>query len=880
MDHPDRPGPEELLTLSREVAPTGRGSLRVYLGMCPGVGKTFAMLNDARRLGRENGDFLVGVVETHGRPETAALLEGLPVLERREIAYRGTVLHEFDLDAAIRSGAALVLVDELAHTNAPGSRHPKRWQDVEELLAAGIDVWTTLNIQHVESVLDAVRGVTGIRVQETVPDAFLAQADEIRVIDLTPEELLQRLAEGKVYLAGRAAIAADSFFREGNLRALREMALRFTVRKADAEKRAFMRRHFISGPWRAGERFLVAVGTGPHSERLIRITCRLAQAQDAGWVAVHVDTGRALSEDESRQLTANLTLARSLGGETVSYPCEDLVQGILHVARRENVTQIVAGKAAVSLSWESLLRRGIADRLQRESGEIDLLLVHPGGEGRRSARPQGLSVARSDFGHFGLAAAMLVVVTLVGLLMEPLLGYRSAALLYILSVPVAGIFLPRWPLLAMALCASLAWNFFFTEPRYTFAMAREGDVIILLSSLVVALVIGHLTTRLRRREANSRLAEERSRALYELTRVAAASPSLAHSVNASLAQLESVFSCRVTLLADSSDGRFQTLGGGALSGKEESVCRWALEHGQAAGRFTDTLPEAGVLALPLSVNGKQSAVLALRPSDDQLASPVARDLLETFAAHFSVMLEKEEYLRMQREAALTEKSRQFQRTLLDHVSHEIKTPVAIIQAAADQLLKGAPHQELIAEMREAAQRLNRVMSQLVTLSRAEAGLILPAPELCDAHDVVREAMERLAPAEVSLHGETFTFRTDPSILETILFNLMHNATRHGGGRADTHCGRANGRVFFEIRNTGEPIPEAERGRIFERFHRGSGSGPGGMGLGLPIAKEFARLLGGDVKLLRSDPDASVFRVDLPDLQDDAHGHANQNPDHR
>lgn len=856
----ERPNPDDLLHLFQQGS--DRGQLRVFLGMCPGVGKTSAMLEDAARAG--TGSVIIGIVETHGRKETSDLAARLPSIPRRTVDYRGTKIEEFDLDEALRLKPSIVLVDELAHTNAPGSRHPKRWQDVEELLAGGITVWTTLNIQHVESLRDEVMAITGVRVQETVPDRFLEGADEIRVIDLSPEQLRRRLAEGKVYLGERAGSAAEGFFREGNLRALREMALRFATSKVDAEKRDFMRRNLIPGPWRAGERFLVAVGPSPHAERLIRITARLARQQNAGWVAVHVETGQAMDQAGATKLAANLSLARALGGETISHPSDDPVRGILQVARRENVTQIVAGRNARAKWWRRL-RGGISDRLQSESASIDLLLVHPGEQGA-SPPPASSRVAASEQGWLregGSIAGLLAAITLAGFLIEPLLGYRSVAMLYLVAVPLAGLVLSRWGVFILAVGGAVAWNFFFTEPRLTLHMAEHSDLMQLAAMLIVAVVIGQLTHRLRLREQASRASEARARALYQLTRVTAASPTLEQGLRATLEQIEKLFHCRAALLVAVPEGGLLPLGGFALTPKQQAVCRWTLDHNQPAGKFTGTLPESEILALPLLVNGQTSAVLAVQPGDGELASPVTRDFLETFATHLCVLLERDAFLRSRQEAALLERSRQFQRALLDHVSHEIKTPVAVIQASADHLAAGKPGPDLLGEIREAAARLSRVMTQLTTLSRAEAGLIEPAYEVCDVRDLMEEAVERFAPGKVKTMPTDARIQTDPAMWETVMSNLLLNAVRHGTGPVRFESEASGENIVFRVINTGPPISPDAALQIFERFERGKDALAGGLGLGLPIARSFAEILGGTVTLARSDASGTIFEATLP-----------------
>ncbi|MBE2213598.1 MAG: sensor histidine kinase KdpD [Opitutaceae bacterium] len=868
-----RPDPEHLLASAQaEEARRGRGELRVYVGMCPGVGKTYTMLQEAGRIAQSGHAVLAGIIETHGRDDTAALLEGLETVPRRAVEHRGTVLHEFDLDAALGRRPQLVLIDELAHTNAPGSRHPKRWQDVNELLESGIDVWTTVNIQHIESLRDSVARITGIRIQETIPDSFFDLADEVRVIDLTPDQLRERLREGKVYLGERAQTAADNFFREGNLSALREMALRFTAQRVDRELRDYMRRHLIAGPWRSGERLLVAVGSSPFSERLIRLARRQAGSLHASWIAVHVETGAPVDDDERARLAAHLALARSLGADVVSIAGDDTGAAILEVARRENVTQIIAGKPLRLPWWRRLFGRSIADRLARESGEIDLVLVHPADPRERAApvappaaATPGVAAARD----FGVAAAALAATTVLGLLGETWVGYRSVPMLYLLAITVSGLLLHRWAVLALAAASSLTWNFFFTDPRYTLRMLEREDTFLLVAFLAVAFVLGHLTTRLRRREQASREGEERAQALYQLTRVIAASIDFTQAAGKALDQIATAFSAEATLLVAPSPRELEVAVGPPLDQRALSVCHWVADHRQAGGRFTHTLPEAEILALPLIAGERAIAVLAMRPHDDSLRSPLRRDLLDAFAAHLTVLVEKEDMQRGVRDARLAAASQRLQRALLDQVSHELKTPAAVIQAAAERL-SGATGDDpsLIAEIRQATSRLNRVVTQLVTLSRVEAGLIRPNLEVCDARDLLDEVIGDLGPArqQVQVICDEFEFRTDAMLLHTAIGNLVLNAVQHSpsGSTVRVQARRnAAGAGCIEVTNTGNSIPPAERSRIFERFARGSDARPGGMGLGLSIARHFVEAVGGRLELADEVPEETTFRITLP-----------------
>lgn len=859
-----------LATARDDESERARGEMRVYLGMCPGVGKTFTMLDDAKRVRQAGRSVLVGIAETHGRAETAALLGELDTLPRRAVHHRGIALEEFDLDGALGRRPDLVLLDELAHTNAPGSRHPKRWQDATELLESGIDVWTTVNIQHIESLRDAVAQITGIRVQETIPDSFFDLAEEIRLIDLTPDQLRERLREGKVYLPDQARAAADHFFRAGNLSALREMALRFTAQRVDRELRAYMRRHVIPGPWRSGERLLVAVGASPFSERLIRLTRRQAGSLHASWLAVHVETGAAETDDDRARLAANLTLARSLGGEVVSVAGENTATALLDIARRENVTQIVAGKPLGAPWWRRVFARSIADRLARESGDIDLVLVHPSEGETAPTRSPGnpVIVSARHLRDGATAAAVLVGTTVLGLLSESWIGYRSIPMLYLLAITVAGLFLHRWVVLGLAFLSTVAWNFFFTDPRFTLRMFEREDFFLLLAFLVVAFVLGHLTTRLLRREQASREGEQRAQTLYQLTRVLAASVDFAQGVRKALEQIAAAFSVEPTLLLVGEDGTLETASGAPLDEKELSVCHWSAERRQSCGRFTDTLPQSSILAIPVVAESRSVGVLALRAHDDTLRSPLRRDLLDAFVAHLTVLIEKESFLRHAREARLASAAQRLQRALLDQVAHELKTPAAVIQASVDRLA-GSPHEDatLVGEIRQATARLNRVVTQLVTLSRVEAGLIEPRTEICDARDLLDEVVAEIGPAagRVAVRGGTFEFRTDPNLLHTALSNLVSNALQHAhAGTPIEVCARAGqSGALIEVTNRGTTIPADERERLFERFSRGRDAAPGGMGLGLSIARHFVEAVGARLDLVDSPATDTTFRITIP-----------------
>ncbi len=839
------------------------GRLRIFLGMCPGVGKTYSMLLAAQQRQEEGVKVVIGWVETHGRIETAALTAGLRRIPPREFEHRGVALQEMDLDAILERRPTLVLVDELAHTNVPGSRHPKRYQDVLEILEAGIDVYSTVNVQHLESLRDAVAGITGVAVRETLPDSVLDHAAEIELIDVTPEQLRARLGEGKVYGGDRADRAADAFFREGNLRALREMALRVVADRADRQVRGFLKDNAIQGPWRSRERLMVAVGGSPHAEGLIRITKRIADALDATWIAVHVEAGDAEDESTRARTAANLSLARSLGAETISVSGTDPVEALLDCSRRENATQIVLGKTTESTWWSRLAGTGITERLARQSDGVDLLLVH---SDEAAAGPTArLRPAAPE--PWIKAAAVLLGTSLVAAALEPVIGYRSVTMVYMLGVAVAGLSLTRLPLIALAVMSGISWNLLFTQPRGSLAMWHSEDVFLLLTFLIVALVIGHQTARLLRREASSQDAESRARALYELTRILSSSDDLTPALARAIEQIERTFGCRAWVLL----GREQLAAAEAdtLTEKEWSVCQWSLKNRVAAGRFTGTLPESTVLAIPLLAADHGVGVLALRPLADDLSNPLRRDLLEAFGAHLAVLVERAEAQRVGRDARVQADSHRLQRALLDDVAHELRTPVAVIGAAVERLgaeAEPTARAGLLDDVKVATRRLDRVMTQLVTLSRLEAGLIEPRPEVVDATDFLEEVVAdvRRGRERVVVECEDFTFSTDASLLHTALSNLLHNAIRYSpdGTPVTLRAAVRSGQVELVVEDRGPGIPADQRERLFERFQRGDVV-PEGMGLGLSIAKQFVASIRGTLSADERPGGGAIFCIRLP-----------------
>jgi two-component system sensor histidine kinase KdpD len=863
-----RPDPDALLA---EIEPSrsDEGRLKIFLGMCPGVGKTYAMLLAGQVRLEEGVDVAIGVVETHGRVETTAVAAGLPRIPRRRIEHRGVTLEEMDLDAILARRPQLVLVDELAHSNAAGSRHPKRWQDVTELLRAGIDVYTTLNIQHIESQRDVVRQITGAPVHETVADSILDRADEIELIDITPDQLRKRLDEGKVYLGDRAVAASANFFREGNLKALREIALRITADKADRELRDFMRSRRIDSPWRSRERLLVAVGASPFSERLIRLTRRAAAASHGSWIAVHVDTGAPAAPAAAARLESNLTLARNLGAEVVLTCGANVVEALLRVAREHHVTQIIVGKPVVHPLVDWIIGGSLVSKLVRQSGEIDIHVVRAD----KSAAPwrpdfSGLR-SRYFWREAGLGALVVAAVTLLGLALNPHIGYSAVGLLYLLSVLISATFLSRLPSLLTATLTALAWNFLFIPPVFTFRIHSAHDFILFGMYFASALVLGQLHARLRERERSERTREQQATALYRFSQALSISPNL----DAAIAQLRETFSADPCILMAGEDGtlRAEPAAGVRLNEREFAVAAWAFSHNESAGRFTNTLPESAGFHLPLRTAAGPVGVLAMLPPRNEQLGLAQRQMLETFGAQLALVIEQ---TRLQEEAnrsRVEEHSRHLQKTLLDSVSHEFKTPLAVIAAATQRLQDQAPS-PLLEEIRTSVARLERIVGNLLDITRIETGAVKPQLAWCDLQEIVDLARLRIATdlgdrhLSIDIADAVGLVKTDAALLEEILANLLRNAVQHTPSESTVllRAFSSNDGVAIHVADEGPGIPSETAGQLFEKFQRAPDAPAGGLGLGLSIVRGFAEAMGGSVTVgPRADGrNGAEFRVTL------------------
>ena len=881
-----RPNPDVLLSaLQQEENRQGHGKLTVFLGMCAGVGKTYAMLNTARQRLREGVRLAVAVVETHGRLETEALLEGLPRIPLREISYRGVILREMDLDETLRQRPALVLVDELAHTNAPGSRHAKRWQDVLELLDAGLDVYTTLNIQHVESRVDVVRQITGITVHETVPDSVLDQADDILLVDLPPEQLRERLAAGRVYLGEQAAAtAARHFFREENLTALREIVLRVAAEHVGHDLHDAMTSRQIHAPWKANERLVVAVGPSPFSEYLIRWTRRMAASLDAPWTAVHVETLRPLGDEGRARLARNLSLVRQLGGEVVTTAGEDVAAALLRTAREQHATKIVVGKPLEGKPLDFFRGGSMVDRIIRHCGGIDVCVVRAEKETAGAGAPRPDTATReAGWGReVAIGAGTVAAVTLLGWLVRDVVGYWTVSLFYLLAVMMAATWLRRLTILAVAAASALLWNFLFIPPLFTLRITRFQDWFMFGMFFVVAVVIGQLTAKLRWRERNERRREQRTRVLYQLVQSLVESTTLEESLRKAVHEIETLLGAQAAVFIAGEDGRLAAAahpaGTWQPGEKEVAVAAWTFLNNRPAGHFTDTLPEAEALHLPLHTAKAGVGVLAVRLADRQTLAMDERDLLETFADQVAAMIERYALLRESDRARLAEESERLYKTLFDSVSHELKTPLAVIGAAANSLKTEAdkmpatgPARTMVEEIEGAARRLRRVVDNLLDMTRLESGRLQLYPAWCDIDELVESACSQMTDLladhrlRVVVPPDMPPVKLDFVFMEHVLANLLSNAAQYSpAGTEITVTALLDGnRMILRVSDEGTGFAPETAARVFEKFYRGPNARPGGTGLGLSIVRGLMHALGGEVTAENNPGRGATFTLRIP-----------------
>jgi len=882
-DPEQRPSPDALLEAAQRET---RGRLKIFLGAAPGVGKTYEMLREARARKAEGLDVVVAVAETHGRKETQALLRGLEVLPRRRVAYKGHVIEEMDLDALLARRPQLAVVDELAHTNAPGSRHPKRYQDVDELIHAGIDVYTTLNVQHLESLNDVIAQITRIRVRETLPDRVLDRADEIELVDLTPEALIKRLEEGKVYVREQAQRALRHYFSPGNLTALRELALRRAAQRVDQQMLGYMKAHAISGPWPAGERVLVCINEHRAGEALVRRARRLADSLKAGWVAVYVENPRhrLLSERDRDRIAQTLRLAQHLGGDVITLPGRSIAETLLAYARENNVTQIVIGKSRRS-RWFEMIYGSVVHDLVRRSGPIAVQVV--AGDPTEPAptptmRPPLLPKigVRALVGTMAITGAALAI----SVLLDRFLDFEDVSMIFLVAVLASASAYGLAAGLSASMLAVVAYNFFFFHPVYTLRIADPANLLTLFVFLIAAIIASNLAARIR---AQADMAATRARTAGELFSFSGKLAGVAHLDDilwAACYQIAAMLKAHVVVLVPEEGRSGLVVRAGyppedTLDTNELAAARWCWDHAQPAGRNSDTLPGASRLFLPMRTAARQVGVVGIARHDEAPFTPDERRLLDALIDQTALAVERARLVEEVEAAKLAGETERLLTAMMTSISHDLRTPLASILGAVSGLrrfgddLDRSQRTDLATTIQEEAERLDRFVGNLLDMTRLEAGAVgvrLGPIEVGEVVDTGCARVEKLFSRHRvvrKIPPDLPCVRADYLLLEQCLVNLLDNAAKYApaGTTITVAAAHHDDKVLLSVLDEGPGVPEDALLRIFEKFYRAESGDrrPAGTGLGLAIAKGFIEAMGGTILARNRTGGGASFTLAIP-----------------
>jgi two-component system sensor histidine kinase KdpD len=891
-----RPDPDALLArVQEEDSRARRGRLKIFFGATAGVGKSYTMLETARRLRDDGVDVVVGYVELHGRPETEALLEGMEILPPLQLEHRGITLTEFDLDGALARHPQLLLVDELAHSNHPGARHPKRWHDIEELLNAGIDVYTTVNVQHIESLNDVVAQITGVQVRETVPDQVFAAADDVELVDLTPDELLERLAEGKVYASDKARQAAQGFFRKGNLIALRQLALRATADRVDAAMREYRDHHAISDTWATTDRVLVCVGPDPLSARLVRAARRMASAMHAQWLAVYVETpSLARLPQSARDAILNtLKLAEQLGAETANLSGESVATALLDFARQRNVSRIIVGKPTRN-GWLARFKHSLVDELIDRSGTVDVYVI-TGEAGAESPTPPRTPMRNSRWPAYLKALAVVAVATLVCSQINDLFERTNVVMVYLLGTVIVAARFGRGPSALAAVLSVALFDFLFVPPLFSFAVSDTQYVITFGVMLATALLISNLAALGKRQASVARQRERRTAELYALSRELSRRRGLDELAKFLVRHVLASVDGEAAVLLPDADGKIQdptrfcdrgaertpsSLSRMPVPGNDLGIAQWAYDHGTKAGLNTDTLASASAIYLPLNALKRCIGVLGLRPAEPrQLAIPEQMHLVEALVNQAAVAMERVQLAQAAQAAGVQVESERLRNTLLSAISHDFRTPLATIIGSASTLRDSAPgtldatqRSTLLDTLLHEAERMNRLIGNLLDLSRLSEGTLQLRRDWVAIDELVGAVLARLRdllarhPVTLHLDDGLPLLSGDEVMLEQLLSNLIENAARHtpDGTAIEIAATTANGNLILRVRDHGPGFARGEEQRLFEKFHQAKPErAQSGFGLGLAICKAIAEAHGGTIVAHNANGGGAEFEVSLP-----------------
>jgi len=878
----ERPNPDELLAaLTKKEEKSKRGKLKIFFGMCAGVGKTYSMLQAAHDEKKKGNDIVVGYVETHNRKETVALVRGFEIIPRKTIEYKSTSVEEMDLDAIIARNPQIVLVDELAHTNAPGSRHNKRYQDVQELLENGINVFTTLNVQRLESRTDTVAQITGVIIRETLPDSVFENSDDVELVDLTPDELLQRLSDGKVYTTERSKEAVNNFFRKGNITALREMSLRIVADRVDNQLHDYMQDKRIRGPWKSGLHFLVAIGVSPYSAGLLKWAKNMAYTMGANVEALYVETSQRLSNKDHEQLDLNINLAKQLGFKVRIVTNDDLVKAIVNFSQKENITHIIVGKSRVR-SVRSLLKLGnFVNRLIKYSGNIDIYILGSDTpvEDKFNAKA-AIPPFTSNIRQYLIVSLIVILTSIVSYFVRDITGYQVISVIFLFMVSLLALFYGTGPVMLAATLSALIWDYFFIPPQFTLLIQKPLDILLLVLFFIIALVNGTLTSRVRRQEKKIRIREERTNALYQLTKDLNSISGFDDVIKVADDFINRYFKLESSIVVKNDLNQLEVKSIGKstiqLTESEMSIINWVEKNSVKAGKFTNTLPSNEYTFYPLTGSSSTLGVIVVK--QNIVFTHGEEQFWESSLDQIIGKYERELLRNATKKTFLISESEKLYKTLFNSISHELRIPLSTIMGSSETLLEQhlseSIQKELYSEINIASIRLNRLVGNLLNMSRLESGRITPHPDWCDAQDLVNSVSESL-----KNELESFTFKTDiPTdfpviyvdfgLMEQVLHNLILNATQHSpkGSIIEMKIEIAGDKLVIKIIDQGHGFPEEELASVFDKFYRGKDAKAGGTGLGLSIVKGFVEAHNGSVTASNGVNGGAVFTIKIPTKQ--------------
>lgn len=878
LDH-DKHNPDEILaSLIAEEEKSKKGKLKIFFGMCAGVGKTYTMLQSARAEKIKGSDIIIGYVETHDRQETFDLTEGIEIIPRKALAYKSTTLEEMDLDAILARKPQIVLVDELAHTNAPGSRHTKRYHDVQEILENGISVFTTLNVQHLESRSDTVNQITGITVRETVPDYIFEIADEVELIDISPDDLLQRFAEGKVYEPDQSKEAIDNFFRKGNITALREMALRIVADRVDKQLLDYMRINSIPGPWKSGFHLLVAIGPSPFSTRLLRWAKSLSYSMGADVQSIYIETASKLDIKDQQQLDKNINLAKQLGIKFRIITSNDKVRAIIDYAKKENITHIIVGKPQIQNVRSIMLSRNFINRLTKYSGSIDIYILGADNKSKDHFKNKlPIPSFTSNIRQYLITSLLVLASFSFFYLIRNFISYQVISFVMLFLVSILALFFGTGPILLAATLCAVIWDWVFIPPFLTLYIGKPEDLLMLIMFFIIALLNGILTSRVRNQEKKIRIREERTHALYQLTKDLSQASGIDEVKQVATKYFKKYFNlnCAIFLknnanqLVDFSNYDSEI----KLSENEFSIAMYAFKHSAKTGKNTDTLPATDYTFYPLLGSNENMGVIAVKQTN--AFSHSEDQFWEAFLSQVSGKFEREFLRNTAKTAYLLSESDKLYKTLFNSISHELRIPITTIMGASEALLTQSYPEEtkvrLYSEIVTSSVRLNRLIENLLNMSRLESGHITPRKDWCDVHDLANKVTETLHQElkpflmSVVIDDDMPLVYIDFGLTEQIIHNLLLNATQNApeGTTIRIKFFYDQGFLIIQIMDRGKGFPEEDFSCVFDKFYRGKGTNVGGTGLGLSIVKGFVEAQKGTIKLENRKNGGALFTIKIP-----------------